>query len=127
MDIAWAAGLFEGEGSITARAYQTKKYGLTHQIAMELVTSDLDVIEKFIRIVGCGTVNPYNKGIKGTLPHHKQCYCWGLTQRSEIRRLMDLFIPHMGMRRCMKMRDSLEKMDEFDSRRRGREWDPLSH
>jgi hypothetical protein len=126
-DIAWAAGLFEGEGSITARSYETKKYGLTYQIAMELVSSDLDVIEKFLRIVNCGAVHPYNKGIKGTLPHHKQCYCWGLTNRSEIRRILDSFMPYLGMRRMMKAKEVLGHMDEFDTRRRGQEWNPAWH
>jgi hypothetical protein len=99
-------------------SYETKNYGTTHQAVLEIVTSDLDVLERFISIVGAGSdPRPYNKGAKGTLPHHKQCYSWCCTNRVEVRRILSLFMPYLGMRRMMRAKELLEKMDEVDNRR----------
>ena len=116
VDIAWAAGLFEGEGSMSTPSYETQSFGTAYQAVLEIVTSDLDVLERFISIVGAGSQpRPYNKGAKGTLPHHKQCYSWCCTNRVEVRRILSLFMPYFGMRRMMRAKELLIKMDEHDA------------
>ena len=51
---AWAAGLFEGEGSITSCG---------GRIRLQLQLTDHEVLERFVEIVGAGKVyGPYTKG-----------------------------------------------------------------
>ncbi|HYY33714.1 MAG TPA: hypothetical protein VE693_09085 [Gaiellaceae bacterium] len=52
-EIAWAAGLFEGEGSIT------HVYGRTQ---LRIQMADHEVLERFLKIVGVGKIYaPYTK------------------------------------------------------------------
>lgn len=54
-EIAWAAGLFEGEGSIFANNNAGRKY-----LGLNLSSTDEDVVRKFAVIMGCGKVyGPY--------------------------------------------------------------------
>ena len=63
-EIAWAAGLFEGEGCFS---YSQRRA----RASMSL--TDLDVLERFQRVVGCGAIGIANKGWR---PHHKQAWQW---------------------------------------------------
>lgn len=47
--LAWAIGLFEGEGSIVTREYR-------HSIQLTLYSSDEDIVRRFRKIVGFGKV-----------------------------------------------------------------------
>lgn len=64
--LAWAAGLFEGEGcfSFNGRGHHTPK--------MMVVTSDLDVLQSFAAIAGCGTIGERRQRIE----HHKRAWEW---------------------------------------------------
>lgn len=51
-NLAWAAGIFEGEGTFAARIYNSKDRAITCSIRM----TDEDVIKKFHSIVKVGAV-----------------------------------------------------------------------
>jgi hypothetical protein len=52
-EIAWAAGLFEGEGSIT------HVYGRTQ---LRIHMTDFEVLERFLEIIGAGRIyGPYSR------------------------------------------------------------------
>jgi hypothetical protein len=53
IEIAWAAGLFEGEGTIVIAGNNGIK-GCRIQLAVEMV--DEDVVRKFARIAGFGSI-----------------------------------------------------------------------
>jgi hypothetical protein len=92
LDIAWAAGLFEGEGCLTRPKYPT----------MQLTTTDRDVVMKFKRVVGCGKVyGPYNRKFK-------PIYQWVCYDREQIDRLRRLFAPYMGKRRLRRFAEVLD-------------------
>ena len=103
-DIAWCAGLFEGEGSIFI-ASQIRTNGKRYQYARAtLKMTDLDVIEKFHQLVGCGIV------VKQTKPqseNRKLTYCWQLTTKNELIDLMLKFYPYLGERRKAKIKEVL--------------------
>lgn len=66
-EIAWAAGLFEGEGCISFNgrgSYMPK---------MQITMSDRDVLERFLEIVACGSIleKPFQRA-----PHHKRQWSW---------------------------------------------------
>jgi hypothetical protein len=53
-EVAWAAGLFEGEGSITHSKGRPQ---------LRIQMADLEVLERFLEIFGVGTIyGPYTRG-----------------------------------------------------------------
>lgn len=86
LDVAWAAGLFEGEGSFSS----TKR---TRQIRMGM--TDLDVLERFQRIVRVGKVyGPRNKQ-----EGRKPMYDWASMKWDDICYVIELFWPFLSPRR----------------------------
>src|SRR5438552_1541989 len=64
----WPAGLFEGEGSIG----WTSGRGQRRYPLLQLVSTDRDVLEKFIEIVGRARVRgPYDQLGRGTKPVYR--------------------------------------------------------
>ena len=53
---AWAAGLFEGEGSIT---YPGKQLGPGRRVRLQLKMTDEDVVRRFQQVVGGIVYGPY--------------------------------------------------------------------
>lgn len=94
LDIAWAAGLFEGEGSVFLAPGGKAR--------MSLNMTDEDVVKKFHSVVGCGQFRgPYARGI------HKVRWDWTLSKHGDIERLYDKFKPYLGVRRSKRFREVL--------------------
>ena len=69
LDIAYIAGLFDGEGSLTYKKYKEKKKSGTYdcrRISMEISMTDKNVIELVHETLMVGTVRPKKvpKGMK---------------------------------------------------------------
>ena len=70
LDIAYIAGLFDGEGSLTYKKYKEKKKSGTYdcrRISMEISMTDKNVIELVHETLMVGTVRP-KKVPKGKKP-----------------------------------------------------------
>lgn len=92
-EIAWAAGVFEGEGHITNRPYKDRK---GTQRVLRLRMTDKDVVDRFQRIVDCGQrYGPFKDDCKRNKPIHD----WQCTKWSEIERVLNAFLPWLGERR----------------------------
>lgn len=91
VEIAWAAGLFEGEGSISIQ--KIKHYRYPH---LNVTSTDLDVLEKFQRIIGCGYIRVHNNSNN---PLHKGCYRFKLHRAKQVRDAFYTMYPHLGTRR----------------------------
>lgn len=111
--MAWAAGLFEGEGSVTInKGHKGRKH-----LLLSLPSTDLDVVLKFHSVVGIGTVNgPYERDhgirpIAGGLP--KPISNWRASGK-EGRTLLakEEFISHFGVRRTQKIKDVIAELDK---------------
>lgn len=86
--IAWAAGLFEGEGSFSI---------CNHGVRMQLTMNDKDVVEKFAQVVGCGTLcKDCRKFLRAP------GWRWQTGQAKEVFRLISLFRPYLGSRRLKR-------------------------
>lgn len=84
--LAWAAGLFEGEGWFT----------IGHGVPQACIRStDRDVIVRFCEIMGHGHVRMVDKGN----PRYKKQWHWGITGFEKVRRFGDLIGPWLGDRR----------------------------
>lgn len=98
LEIAWAAGLFEGEGTIHSQ------YGRLLTIALS--STDKDVIDRFHKIAGVGTVS----GSQPPKTPRKYIYIWFVGGDNAASLLKEL-LPYLGERRtadalrCIKSRE----------------------
>lgn len=90
--IAWAAGLFEGEGCFTIHA--NKKTGRNYPRA-SLASSDRDIVLRFAKIIGGGIIDrqaPTGYGIK-------HLWRWTICGYAKVKHVGDLFAEWLGERR----------------------------
>lgn len=95
VELAWAAGLFEGEGCITIAR------GRYPRLVVRM--NDEDVIRKLHRIVGVGSVVCDDSP---SMP--KPQWRWGCYRAAHVRELLEQMLPHLGERRRDKANEALE-------------------
>jgi hypothetical protein len=91
IDVAWAAGLFEGEGCF--HAYPRGKRGSGAQLRLGM--TDRDVVERFAAIMGCGNIYVHKPGTGS----HKPCPTWCLYEAEKVCEVIELLLPWLGARR----------------------------
>ena len=116
IEIAWAAGLFEGEGCICvynrpARGKDSWRRGVT----MNLTSTDRDVVEKFASVVGVGSVSTLSEARKAK-PHHKDQFRWLIASAKDVETVIRLFLPHLCARRSRKAHEALEITTRINSK-----------
>jgi hypothetical protein len=89
--IAWAAGLFEGEGSVCVLR---QNHGSRPHVQINLESSDEDVVERFATVVGFG-----NLTIRPAKPNRKQMFAWRGHGWENVKQLHEKFLPYLGKRR----------------------------
>lgn len=105
-DIAWMAGLFEGEGSISI----SKKKGYCY---LQLVSTDEDVLNKFARLADCQNRITYCP----RRPHQtKNAWKWQTGNRENVTRLLNEMLPFFGERRSAKANEVLAFYNDRDNR-----------
>lgn len=94
-EIAWAAGLFEGEGSVLANP--NRKHGMP-KLALNM--TDLDVIGRYAVIVGGHVTGPYKSASRHVLcANPKPLYSWSEGRREVVPLILSAFWPYLGERR----------------------------
>lgn len=102
-EVAWAAGLFEGEGSI--ELWQASSKARSYPRAC-LSSTDEDVVRKWNRIVGGGKVlGPY---ARPNHPSHKPMWRAVRVGKSA-EAVLAAFAPYLGERRTARMNEVLEQ------------------
>jgi len=99
VDLAWAAGFFEGEGC-TSLDFQKK--GTRRRLSA--VSTDLDVLNKLCRILGCGKVYKRGPGQPGKTRPRKQQWYWAVSNWEDVQLVATWLLPHMCSRRSAKLR-----------------------
>ena len=103
-EIAWCAGLFEGEGSLFVVNQPSKKKVNYQYIRMTLKMTDYDVVLRFASTVRVGTIRAQTPIGKRKQPsHYKRYYVWQLSNRTQVINLMTLLHRYLGARRRAKM------------------------
>lgn len=96
-NIAWAAGLFEGEGCIT-------KNGTA--IRLTLGMTDLDVVQRFHRVAGVGAIEDKPSMSQwGKKPY----WTWAVYRSEHVQALLAAFWPFLGERRKAKAKELLKR------------------
>ena len=94
---AWAAGLFEGEGSIYVR--RTPPF----YVQLMIVSTDRDVLTRFAGVARAGNVR---LAVKATATHKAQ-YRWHTARRDEVARILAGLRPWFGQRRAARCDEAL--------------------
>lgn len=110
-EIAWVAGVFEGEGTFTYRTYSGTG---RKQITLRVVMTDLDVIQRLHSYTGLGNVyGPYTPSQltkNGSL--RKASYHWAVTKQSDVILLGELMRPWLSERRKNKFQEVKKYYEE---------------
>lgn len=96
IDLAWAAGLLEGEGSFIWLASRRK-------LRVQMQHTDWDILIRLQKILG---------GIINDVPareNRKQCWNWGINRHSQAAGTMMMLFPFLGERRRSQVRDVLSR------------------
>ena len=73
--------------------------------------TDKDVMERFVDVVGYGKLNgPYSYK---TRPTHKQFWQYKVEKRTEVLRILKMFLPHFGKRRAKKAIEAINHLHEI--------------
>jgi hypothetical protein len=114
IEVAWAAGLFEGEGCIVYRG----------RTAAELIlgTTDEDIAQRFAAVMGYGSVSTEER--TGT---HKTLYRWYLSEGTKIAEVLTLLMPHFGARRRQRAADTLARLRDNRGRNGTKTHCPRGH
>lgn len=107
-EIAWAAGLFDGEGSVFAA--NEMKRGRRHvRLHMAVRMTTLDDIKRFHRAVGVGAMSgPYQP--KGD---RKLIWAWQAGPDASARYCIDLLWPYLGKNKRAQATDALKARDHY--------------
>ena len=94
--IDWAAGLFEGEGTIV-----TRKSSVGCDIS--ICSTDEDTVDNFLEAVGVG--HKYGPYMYGT--NRKPFWRWACNNHDAVQDLLRKMLPLFGKRRAMRATDIL--------------------
>ena len=120
IEVAWAAGLFEGEG---CWSYYQREYGAKVQPQVRLGMTDRDVVERFAAVIGCGAIGKVKPGTGG----HKPVYEWRVYEAEKVREIIALFMPYMGQRRRAKAEELLRRIADVRSHNAKKTQCPAGH
>lgn len=94
-DVAWAAGLFEGEGSITHD---------DRDLQVTLVNTDLEIVERFFEIVDRGKIyGPYTQGYRDGYTR-KPRWLW-VAKGDAGQDVLEILAPWLSLRRREQARE----------------------
>lgn len=109
-EIAWVAGVLEGEGSFFV-SWKTSTGGVRYpSFRVQCNMCDQDIILRLYRICGIGNMRgplPTQK------PHHKPAFSWIVNKRAEIKDLVERILPLMGIRRSEQINTVLRTMIDY--------------
>lgn len=99
-NIAWLAGLLEGEGCFSLRYYKKYTY-----VSTRIVMTDFDVIDKIAEVVKEGTImGPHSRKNSSNKPWKT----WTLNEREPQMKLFEKILPWLGNRRREKVQQCLD-------------------
>jgi hypothetical protein len=102
-ELAWAAGLFEGEGCVAA--YHHSKNA--RAVRAWLSSTDEDVIHRFHEIVGVGRLSgPYHQN---GFDRQGLRWRWQVSRKPDVTEFLDGVYPYLGHRRREQIVVAFEK------------------
>lgn len=107
-EIAWAAGIFEGEGSFHVGKAGNRKVLVP---TLHLGMTDRDTVQRWRDILDAGNViGPKQRG-----PGRKPMYTVDVCGRSTVKQVILDFLPWLGARRTARAHEVLAIIEELDA------------
>ena len=103
LELAWAAGLIEGEGSVWIKS------GPYPAAIVQLSMTDEDVVRKLHKIFQIGDVYIQKPGVRSV----KLQWKWRVSAQSHVAWVLDLLYPLMGSRRKVQIDKAREVLPEW--------------
>lgn len=104
-DIAWFAGLFEGEGCVGY--YVDKRNPNTGSVRLQIESTDKDIIDRIKNMFG-------GKIWINTAPskpkHYKPSWRWGVSSKKEVAYIIGLMYFYLGNRRQERCDEVLKRI-----------------
>jgi hypothetical protein len=106
MSIEWAAGLFEGEGTIVLlkNNQRIRNDVPLYDLQLALGMTDEDVVTRFCQVAGCGFVQT-----PAVPAGRKQMYRW-VARSGPARDFMEKMLPHLGLRRTARYAEVMHEI-----------------
>ena len=102
LNIAWVAGLFEGEGCISVNKPANENRTYQH-VQLRITSTDKDVLDGVVSILGGNISNP-RMADKSTKPFWQ----WCISSKPEVYKTLLLLYPYLSSRRSAKADEALE-------------------
>lgn len=103
IEIAWLAGLIEGEGCIFVPVLPTAH---TKYPMIRVAMTDEDIVRRCYEITNVGKFGPLSHSIDGRKPVWK----WQVSKRKDVARILCAVAPLMGERRREKIAVAAERL-----------------
>lgn len=118
VEMAWAAGLWEGEGCFFLRKhFNHQGRGKDYVYAgASIASTDKDVIDRFNEVIGL-SVNVRRQGSKKRKESWKPLYVWYVSGVDQVEHLYNLLAPWLGKRRRERAEEVLEEAKNAPHRR----------
>lgn len=102
VDIAWVAGIIEGEGTF---GYNGRKETTTSS-KVQVIMTDEDIIRRLQSVTGMGRVSgPHGPYKPGYLP----TWCWAIRVKRDLARIFLAIYPLLGERRREQLQVCVER------------------
>ena len=111
IELAWAAGLFDGEGSINGgiRTCKTSKLGFSTHQKMSIGQNDREVLDRFLAAVENGFIyGPYVYKTNGN-----EYYQWQCSDRQNVIKIYELLWPNLGSRKKEQAKRILSELNDW--------------
>ena len=96
-DIAWSAGIFEGEGDVNCTSYEHSAGYTYSRIQARVTSTDKDVLERLKALWG-GTIYKSDRYDDRRKDHYKDLFRWRIITRQAREFLMTILV-ELGERR----------------------------
>ena len=107
MSIEWAAGLFEGEGSL----FKDKR---SNTWTLQMRMTDKDVVQMFADVMNTGgRVHDESNQPRRSATDRKPSYRWTCSRKAEVKRICLAMLPFLGQRRAYRI---LNCLDDYELR-----------
>jgi hypothetical protein len=98
LEVAWLAGILEGEGSFISKG----------QARIQVAMTDQDIITRLAELTGVGRVY----AVRRQKPHHKDSWLWTVRRPVHVEHIIRLVLPWLGQRRTVAAREVLNKISQ---------------
>lgn len=135
--VAWAAGLFEGEGcmNLVVRPRQGRAEGDRLMVQVRLGSTDEEIVKAFQAVMECGNVHTprtiessYGSPRANPVKQPKKTfYDWSAANAVDVAAVINLLLPFFGSRRKQRAEEVLEGCRQIGERHQDKQSCPQGH